>query len=71
MDSFDLESDILQFSNYAEQARLICRGFTEGSLDNDSLINALEGLAVLIELHEGKTFDSFKKVLKLDEYSEI
>lgn len=70
-DEFDLENNINQFGIFAEQIRLISRSFLNGQLNEDNLTNALEGLAVLIELHENKTFDSFKSALKLDEYSKI
>lgn len=67
--SFNLENNISQFSNYADQIRLISKSFFEGNIDEDKLLGALEGVAILIELHENKTFDSFKRSFKLDEYS--
>ena len=73
MDTFDLEMNILQFGNYADQIRLICRAFLNETEEDilyrqEKLVNALEGLAVLIELQENKTFESYKKTFKLDEY---
>ena len=67
-DRFDLETDILQFSNFSDQIRLVCYSYFNGKLDEDKMADALEGIAVLIELHQDKTFDSFKQIFKLDEY---
>jgi hypothetical protein len=68
-DRFDLEQDILNFSNFSDQLRLVCDSFLEGKLDDDKMTNALEGIAVLIELHQEKTFDSFKQSFNLDNYN--
>lgn len=70
MDRFELESEILQFSNFSDQLRLISSAYVEGNLDDDRLINSLEGLAVLIELYQEKLFNSYKKCFALDEYYE-
>lgn len=67
-DRFELEQDIMQFSNFADQLRLISDSFLEGKLDEDKMANAIEGVAILIELHQEKTFDSFRQSLKLDQY---
>jgi len=71
MDSFNLESDITNFYNFSDQLRLICSSYLNEKLDEDKLVNALEGIAILIEAHTDKTFDSFKKTLFLDEYNQL
>lgn len=71
MDRFDLESDITGFYNFSDQLRLICSSYLDDKLDEDRLVNALEGIAVLIDLHADKTFDSFKQILYLDNYKTI
>jgi hypothetical protein len=68
-DRSDLELDILNFANFSDQIRLVCEYFMEGKIDEDKLISSLEGIAILIELQQDKTFDSFKQTFKLDEYS--
>lgn len=70
-DRFELEQDIVQFASFADQLRLISDSFLEGKLDDDKIANALEGVAILIELHQEKTFDSFKQSFNLDEYGTI
>jgi hypothetical protein len=65
----DLEIDIVNFSLFSDQVRLVARGISEGKLDNDGILNSLEGIAVLIELHQDKTFDTFKQTFNLDEYN--
>lgn len=66
----DLESDIINFSTFAEQLRLVARGVSEGSLDDDGVLNSLEGIAILIDLHQEKTFDTFKQAFNLDDYQQ-
>lgn len=67
-DTADLEQDILSFSNFSDQIRLICDHFLERKIDEDKLISGLEGIAILIELQQDKTFDTFKQIFKLDEH---
>lgn len=67
-DRTDLETDIVNFSLFSDQIRLVARGISEGTLDSDGILNSLEGIAVLIELHQYKTFDTFKQTFNLDEY---
>ena len=38
-------------------------------LTKDETVNAIEGLAVLIEVHERVLFDTFVQTLKLDKYN--
>jgi hypothetical protein len=68
-DRFELETNISQFLNFSDQVRLVNNYIYEDKLNKDQIFNALEGIAVLIELHQEKTFDSFKQAFKLDEYN--
>lgn len=69
MDRFNLEADITQFSTIADQIRMISSAYSNRQLSEDKLLDSLEGVAILIELHQDKTFDSYKKCFSLDEYS--
>lgn len=68
MDRFDLESKITKTSIFADHLRDLCGSILEHDLSTDEIVNALEGLAVLIESHEKSLFDIFIQVFKLDGY---
>jgi len=70
-DRFDLENEIMRTTNYADDLRTITESMINDSLDNmdvDKYINAIEGVASLIELHSNKMFDTMSQCFKLDAY---
>jgi hypothetical protein len=67
-DRFKLEEQILNTSNFSDQIRLISKNVSDYQLDNDQIVNVLEGLAILIELHTNDLFTTFKQAFNLDEY---
>jgi len=67
-DRFKLEEQILNTSNFSDQIRLISKNISDYQLDNDQIVNVLEGLAILIELHTNDLFVTFKQAFNLDEY---
>ena len=67
-DRFKLEEQILNTSNFSDQIRLISKNISDYQLDNDQIVNVLEGLAILIELHTNDLFTTFKQAFNLDEY---
>ena len=66
---FDLETEILNFGNVADDLDNVCEAILERDMDADSIVNALLGLSTLIRLRVDKTFETFKSTFKLDEYS--
>jgi hypothetical protein len=67
---FDLEQEICQVANFSNHLRNINTSILEHELSQDEIVNALEGLAVLIQSYENVLFDTFTQVLKLDKYNE-
>lgn len=70
MDRFDLETKISKTSVFADHLRDLCNSVLEHGMSNDEIVNAMEGLAVLIESHERALFDTFVAAFKLDGYSD-
>lgn len=73
-DRFDLENDINNLQHYVEDIRMITEYMindsVNSSLDIDKYINALEGVASLMEMHSLKMFDTMCQCFKLDNYKE-
>ena len=73
-DRFDLENEIMRTTNYADDLRTITESMINDSLDAlddmdvDKYINAIEGVASLIEMHSNKMFDTMSQCFKLDAY---
>lgn len=67
-DRFDLETDISQLHNFAEQLSLISQGILEHNLSTDDTVNAIEGLRVMINLQASKMQDTMCQCFKLDTY---
>lgn len=67
-DRFDLETDISQLYNFAEQLSLISQGILEHNLSTDDTVNAIEGLRVMINLQASKMQDTMCQCFKLDTY---
>jgi hypothetical protein len=66
MDRFDLETKISKTSIFADHLRDLSVSILEHDLTTDEIVNAIEGLAVLIESHERVLFDTFVRVFELD-----
>jgi hypothetical protein len=69
MDRFDLEEKINQTHNFVDTINDISYGIMEVGMTNDEIVNALDGLAVMLKLHTQKLFDTFVQVHKLDVYN--
>lgn len=69
-DRFQLETDIVNLHNIADDLDVLAEAILERDLSQDETTNALIGLAVLVRLRADKAFDSFKAAFKLDEYKE-
>ena len=74
-DRFDLEQEILRTTNYADNLRTVVENMLndsiEGITDVDKYANAIEGVAILIEMHSNKMFDTMSQCFKLDNYKEL
>lgn len=70
-DRFDLENDITSIHTFVEHLRLISFGILENEMTNDEVVNAVEGVAQLLELHAHKTFDTFTQAFQLDGYNSM
>lgn len=70
MDRFDLEDKITAMSNINEELNVLSRRILEENLDNDDIINAINGIIVLQDGRHNELFDTFTQVFKLDQYSE-
>jgi len=73
-DRFDLEQEILRTTNYADDLRTISANmlhdYIEGVTDVDRYANAIEGIAILIEMQSNKMLDTMSQCFKLDNYKE-
>ena len=74
-DRFDLEQEILRTTNYADDLRTVVENMLndsiEGITDVDKYANAIEGVAILIEMQSNKMFDTMSQCFKLDNYKEL
>lgn len=69
-DRFDLENEISMLHNFADQLGSLSEGILEDYLTNDEVVNGLEGLKVLINLHANKLLDTMSQCFKLDQYND-
>ena len=71
-DRFDLEQEILQIKSYADNIRMTSNRMIDDdqnkSIDIDFYWNALNGIAVLLDLHSDVMFDTMQQCFKLDSY---
>ena len=74
-DRFDLEQEILRTTNYADDLRTVVENMLndsiEGITDVDKYANAIEGIAILIEMQSNKMLDTMSQCFKLDNYKEL
>jgi len=69
-DRFQLETDITNLHNIADDIDLVVEEILERDMDTDDIANALLGISTLARLRVDKAFDSFKAAFKLDEYKQ-
>jgi hypothetical protein len=65
-DRFQLETDITNLHNIADDLDLLLEGILERDMDTDDVANAVLGIATMARLRVDKAFDSFKAAFKLD-----
>lgn len=69
-DRFQLETDITNLHNIADDIDLVVEAILERDMDTDDVANALLGISTLARLRVDKAFDSFKAAFKLDEHKQ-
>lgn len=71
-DRFDLEQEIMQVKSYADNIRMTSNRMINDeqneSIDIDFYWNALNGIAVLLDMHSDVMFDTMQQCFKLDSY---
>jgi hypothetical protein len=67
-DRFNLEEEISQLYNFADQLGSISKGVLEYDLSPDDTSNALEGIRVLLNIHTQTLMDTMSQCFKLDAY---
>ena len=65
---FDLENKINQTSFFSDQLRSLNKSLLDNNIEQDKVAIAIDGLAVLIDIHTEDMFDIFTQALNLDEY---
>lgn len=69
-DRFNLEDEINTLYSFSEQLGSLSEGILEHNLSNDDVVNVIEGLRVMINLHATKLQDTMCQCFKLDNYRE-
>lgn len=69
-DRFDLENEINFFHTFGENLKTVSEAVLEDNLDRDDIVNAIEGIRVLLEIHTNKVFDTMAQSFKLDQYND-
>lgn len=67
-DRFDLESEITFLYNFSTNLRTISEGILEHGLSRDEIVNALEGVAVMLDLQVNKLSDTMAQCFHLGSY---
>ena len=71
-DRFDLEQEILQLKEYANNIRMTANRMIDDdhneNIDIDFYWNALNGISVLLNMHGDVMFDTLQQCFQLDSY---
>jgi hypothetical protein len=67
-DRFSLETEILHLHTFVDNLATLSEGILEHDLTNDEVVNAIEGLRVMLSLQTNKLMDTMSQCFKLDEY---
>lgn len=66
---FDLENEINTIYNFAEHLGTLSEGILEHDITNDEIVNVIEGLRVMLNLHAQKLHDTMCQCFSLDSYN--
>ena len=67
-DRFNLEDEISTLYSFSEQLGTLSEGILEHDLSKDDIVNAIEGLRVMLNLQATKLQDTMCQCFKLDNY---
>lgn len=70
-DRFDLESKITDTYNFVTNINDLSESVSNGNLHENEIVNALNGLSILLKCHTDKLFEVFSQALKLDKYNNV
>ena len=70
-DRFNLENEISFLHTFVENLGSLSEGVLERDLDKDEIVNAVEGLRVMLDLHINKLFDTMQQCFQLDQYKDV
>jgi len=65
-DRFDLEQEISRTSEYASQIRDLVEFMVENGFNEDKTLNALIGIAEMIDIHTDKMYNVMCQALELN-----
>jgi hypothetical protein len=68
MDRFELENQIMGLHSIVDSLNDISYGILEAEMTKDDTNNAIDGLAVMVELKIARLFDAYRVAFNLDEY---
>lgn len=68
-DRFDLEQEITRTSEYASQIRDLVEFMVENGFNEDKTLNALIGIAEMIDIHTDKMYNVMCEALELNTVS--
>jgi hypothetical protein len=66
-DRFNLEEEITKLHNLSDSLGIISEGILEHDLSRDEIVNAIEGIRVLLNLQCAKLFDTMCQCFNLDQ----
>ena len=69
-DRFDLEDEISALYSLSVNLETLREGILEYDLEKDEIVNALQGINVLLSLQTNKLMDTMTQCFKLNEYKE-
>jgi hypothetical protein len=67
-DRFDLENEITTLYSISTNLETLSEGILEHNLTQDDIVNAIEGIKVLLIIQANKLMDTMSQCFKLDKY---
>lgn len=68
-DRFDIENEIMSIYSFSTNLRDISNAILEEELTVDETANVLEGVAVLLDIHAKKMYDTMCEAFSLNEWN--
>jgi hypothetical protein len=69
MDRFELEDKIIAMNNVNEELEVLSRRVLDEDLDQDDIVNAINGIVILQSGRQNQLWDTFINAFSLDQYS--